>query len=176
MKKAIFLFGIILLGFTTCKKDNEIVDKFPDELIPGQYYCNVSKRNYEGYYDGYNGIAIIMVSKINDFEYEINIDSIYFRNIVDSTNHVPKPPTILIPKLTISISDYDMHSSDFIPIPQAYFTFNKTGEFEYGSFSKDLRFKNQFWLSLFDMVFELYLKCTNPENEYYLEINGTKQL
>jgi hypothetical protein len=167
MKNAIFLFGIILIVFTNCKNDEEIVEKFPDELIPGQYVCGVSKLvkigdTYEIHGTGTNA----MVSKVNN-EYEINIDSIYFNTTEDSA--------IYVPKLTVSIIGFDMHTSELFPVPQAFFSFQKTGDFKHGSYtiSENVN-KDMFELLLPGMSFNLFLKCTNPENEYYLEISGIK--
>lgn len=168
MEKTIILVGIILFGFNTRKKDNEIVEEFPFDQIPENYNCSVHKWEQNGAsYSGNVAHTKLTVSKINDLEYEIKIDPIYYSATEDSIIHVPN--------LSIAITFYDMHSSEFLPIPQAFFSFQKTGDFTHGSISLSAdEKKDKFELLLGGMSINLFLKCSYPENEYYLEISGNK--
>jgi hypothetical protein len=161
----ICLFFYSLIIFLSCSDKEE--PEFPVNEIPGYYDCYVSRwvvvnenNGYTGYHEDRDTTTAIVSKK--DGNYEINIEPLNFNKKEDST--------ISIPKLTVKITSYD-----FEPIGDlfsAYFTFPKTGEFEHGCWFNE-RCESYFLRSNDDyMAFNLYLKCVNPENEYFLTFRG----
>ena len=161
-----FSFMYFFLGCSNKEEEHE----FPLTRIPGRYTCYVTRHvsidDYSAYEDRDTITAIVWM---NNGNYEINFGTLNFEAYEDSAIYIPKL-TANIPKLIVTITGYDFNQ--YWDIDYAYFTYQKTGEFEHGcSFNRQCKdYFEKFYNDW--MAFELHLKCDSSDNKYFLVMRG----
>lgn len=164
MKISCLIILLITTSFlVSCHKDDE--DYFPKNLIPGEYGCFVSIHGGTDEHDGIWGGLIITKKCLatiiqSDEGYLFDIDSIYFGSTADSI--------VFIPQLKLRINS--------VSVPNSYWDSFLINIEEAGDILMDNSGGSNYltYLSEERLLINLSIKCTNPANPFFINIDGSR--